>query len=88
MFTGHPSLRFGDVVHFLQLWKNSPNNLLVFTEPDFPYLEALQPYQPCLMKVINCTIGKNLKQTVNYFKFNFFIFIFFCRYKFNICSSK
>lgn len=59
VFTGHPSLRFGDAVHFLQLWKNSPNNLLVFTEPDFPYLEALQPYQPCQMKVINCPIGKN-----------------------------
>ena len=60
VFTGHPSLRFGDVVHFLQLWKNSPNNLLVFTEPDFPYYEALQPYQPCMMKVINCPIDTSL----------------------------
>lgn len=60
VFTGHPSLRFGDVVHFLQLWKNSPNNLLVFTEPDFPYFEALAPYQPAQMKVINCPIDTSL----------------------------
>ena len=35
VFCGHPSLRSGDVVHFLRLWGASPANLVVFTEPSF-----------------------------------------------------
>lgn len=31
MFCGHPSLRFGDVIHFIELWGNNPNNAIVFT---------------------------------------------------------
>jgi hypothetical protein len=31
MFCGHPSLRFGDVIHFIELWGNNPNNTIVFT---------------------------------------------------------
>ncbi|RWS13077.1 integrator complex subunit 9-like protein [Dinothrombium tinctorium] len=60
VFTGHPSLRFGDVVHFIELWGQSPNNLIVFTEPDFPYLEALTPFQPLMMKVAYCPIDTSL----------------------------
>ena len=59
VFTGHPSLRFGDVVHFIDLWGSSANNLILFTEPDFPCLEALAPYQPLMMKVIYCPIDTN-----------------------------
>lgn len=59
VFTGHPSLRFGDVVHFIDLWSSSPQNLILFTEPDFPCFEALAPYQPVLMKVIYCPIDTN-----------------------------
>ncbi|XP_074594510.1 integrator complex subunit 9 [Brevipalpus obovatus] len=60
VFTGHPSLRFGDAVHFMEMWKSSPNNLVVFTEPDFPYLEALAPYQPIAMKTLHCPIDTSL----------------------------
>jgi hypothetical protein len=31
MFCGHPSLRFGDAVHFIQLWGSNPQNLVIFT---------------------------------------------------------
>lgn len=31
MFAGHPSLRFGEVTHFIELWSNNPNNTIVFT---------------------------------------------------------
>ena len=31
VFCGHPSLRFGDAVHFIELWGNNPNNLVIFT---------------------------------------------------------
>lgn len=60
VFTGHPSLRFGDVVHFIDLWKSNPNNLIVFTEPDFSHIEALAPYQPVSMKALYCPIDPSL----------------------------
>ncbi|XP_074644115.1 integrator complex subunit 9-like [Tubulanus polymorphus] len=60
VFTGHPSLRFGEVVHFLELWGKTANNMIVFTEPEFPYLEALLPYQPLAMKVTYCPIDTSL----------------------------
>lgn len=31
MFCGHPSLRFGDAVHFIDLWGNNPKNCIIFT---------------------------------------------------------
>ena len=30
VFTGHPSLRFGDVVHFMDLWSSSHLNSIIF----------------------------------------------------------
>lgn len=60
VFTGHPSLRFGDVVHFMELWGRSNLNTVIFTEPDFSYLEALAPYQPLAMKCIYCPIDTRL----------------------------
>jgi len=63
VFCGHPSLRFGNVVHFLELWGNQSNHSIVFVEPDFPYLEALAPYQPLAMKVVHCPIDTSLSFT-------------------------
>ncbi|XP_007906742.1 integrator complex subunit 9 [Callorhinchus milii] len=60
VFTGHPSLRFGDVVHFLELWGKSSLNTIIFTEPDFSYLDALAPYQPLAMKCVYCPIDTRL----------------------------
>ena len=31
VFTGHPSLRYGDVVHFIELWGKSSGNTIIFT---------------------------------------------------------
>ena len=31
VFTGHPSLRFGDVVHFVEMWGSSSANTIIFT---------------------------------------------------------
>ncbi len=31
VFTGHPSLRCGDAVHFMEAWGNSPKNCVIFT---------------------------------------------------------
>ncbi|ELT97170.1 hypothetical protein CAPTEDRAFT_153905 [Capitella teleta] len=60
VFTGHPSLRFGNVVHFLEIWGKSSSNTIIFTEPDFGYLEALAPHQPLHMKVSYCPIDTSL----------------------------
>lgn len=60
VFAGHPSLRMGDVVHFLQLWGKSSANAIMFTEPDFPYLEALAPYQPLSLRICYCPIDTSL----------------------------
>ncbi|XP_055376990.1 integrator complex subunit 9 [Condylostylus longicornis] len=60
VFCGHPSLRFGDVVHFIELWGNNPQHTIIFTEPDYPYLQALAPYQPLAMKAIYCPIETSL----------------------------
>ena len=60
VFTGHPSLRFGDAVHFIELWGNNSGNTVIFIEPDFPYLDALQPYQPMSMKAVYCPIDPRL----------------------------
>ncbi|XP_031353559.1 integrator complex subunit 9-like isoform X2 [Photinus pyralis] len=63
VFCGHPSLRFGDVVQFIELWGNNPRNCIVFTEPDFDYIEALAPFQPIQMKVAHCAIDTSLNFT-------------------------
>lgn len=46
IFASHPSLRFGEACHFVDLWKNNPNNSFIFTDSEFYYLDALAPYQP------------------------------------------
>ncbi|XP_018344280.1 PREDICTED: integrator complex subunit 9 [Trachymyrmex septentrionalis] len=63
VFCGHPSLRFGDAVHFVQLWGGNPLHTVIFTEPDFPYLEALAPFQPLSMKAVHCPIDTSLNFT-------------------------
>ncbi|KAK0079575.1 hypothetical protein PV325_001050 [Microctonus aethiopoides] len=63
IFCGHPSLRFGDAVHFVQMWGNNPQHTIIFTEPDFPYLEALAPFQPLAMKAVHCPIDTSLNFT-------------------------
>uniref|UniRef100_A0A1B6CJW2 Beta-Casp domain-containing protein n=1 Tax=Clastoptera arizonana TaxID=38151 RepID=A0A1B6CJW2_9HEMI len=63
VFCGHPSLRFGDAVHFVELWGSNPQHTIIFTEPDFPYTEALAPFQPVAMKIHHCPIDTSLNFT-------------------------
>lgn len=60
VFAGHPSLRFGDIVHFIEMWGSNPLHTIIFTEPDFPYLQALAPFQPLAMKAVYCPIDTSL----------------------------
>ncbi|XP_075987393.1 integrator complex subunit 9 [Anticarsia gemmatalis] len=60
VFAGHPSLRFGAAVHLVELWANNPAHAIIFTEPDFPYADALAPFQPLSMKAFHCPIDTSL----------------------------
>ncbi|VVD03343.1 unnamed protein product, partial [Leptidea sinapis] len=60
VFCGHPSLRFGAAVHLVELWANNPAHAIIFTEPDFPHVEALAPFQPLSMKAYHCPIDTSL----------------------------
>lgn len=66
VFTGHPSLRCGDAVHFMEVWGTSGKNAVIFIEPGFDYLHALAPYQPINMKAFYFPIDPG----VNFFVAN------------------
>lgn len=64
IFASHTSLRFGDACHFIEFWKNSPNNAFIFTEPDFNP-DFLTPYQPIYAAIYHFPIDTSL--TINQF---------------------
>ena len=45
VFTGHPSLRCGDAVHFMEVWGSSPKNAVIFTGP----LKKKRKQQICII---------------------------------------
>ncbi|KAK7075241.1 Integrator complex subunit 9 [Halocaridina rubra] len=63
VFCGHPSLRFGDAIHFIEMWGNNPQNAILFTEPEFDFGEALAPFQPLAMRPVYCPIDTSLDFT-------------------------
>uniref|UniRef100_A0A2P2I300 Integrator complex subunit 9 n=1 Tax=Hirondellea gigas TaxID=1518452 RepID=A0A2P2I300_9CRUS len=63
VFCGHPSLRFGDAVHFMELWANNPLNVVIFTEAEFEFGDALAPFQPLAMRPIYCPIDTCINYT-------------------------
>ena len=60
IFASHPSLRFGEVCHFVELWKNSQLNSFIFTDPLFNYFNALAPFQPVCANYYYFPIDTNL----------------------------
>uniref|UniRef100_A0A914BWB8 Beta-Casp domain-containing protein n=1 Tax=Acrobeloides nanus TaxID=290746 RepID=A0A914BWB8_9BILA len=50
VFTGHPCLRIGNVVHFLEMWGNDPKNVVILTDPDYPPEEVYGPYNNLQIK--------------------------------------
>jgi integrator complex subunit 9 len=53
-------MRFGDIVHLIELYGSNSNHTIIFTEPDFPFLQALAPFHPLSMKVVYCPIETSL----------------------------
>uniref|UniRef100_A0A914WPD2 Beta-Casp domain-containing protein n=2 Tax=Plectus sambesii TaxID=2011161 RepID=A0A914WPD2_9BILA len=60
VFTGHPSLRFGDAVHFMELWGGDQKNAVLLTDPDYSMMEVLAPFQPLAMRAYNFPIDTRL----------------------------
>ena len=54
------ALRSGDIVHFVQLLKDSPLNTLIATDPEFNIRSMLRPYQPIAMTVLQVVIDPRL----------------------------
>eukprot|EP00047_Mylnosiga_fluctuans_P020724 m.95563 g.95563 ORF g.95563 m.95563 type:complete len:578 (-) comp8606_c0_seq2:256-1989(-) len=60
VFADHPSLRMGDAIHFLKLWRANANSAVVMIDPDYSLDEVLGPYQPVTMRAIHCPIDPRL----------------------------
>jgi len=43
-FVGHPSLRIGDAVYFMELWGNNPKNAVILSDPDFNFDFTWSPF--------------------------------------------
>jgi len=60
VFTGHPSLRCGNIVHLINIWKNDPKNCIIFIEPAFDPIKALTPFEPISFRVHHCPIDNRM----------------------------
>lgn len=47
-------------MHFIEMWGSNPLHAVIFTEPDYPHVEALAPFQPLAMKAYHCPIDTSL----------------------------
>ncbi|VDD86627.1 unnamed protein product [Enterobius vermicularis] len=45
IFCGHPSLRLGDAIHFLEMWGRDARNAIIMTDPDYPLGDVYGPYR-------------------------------------------
>jgi integrator complex subunit 9 len=55
VFAGDPSLRFGDALRIMQLWRDEPRNAVIVTEGDCDLETLLVPFQPMSLQAFNCT---------------------------------
>lgn len=68
VLAGHPSLRFGPVVHFLRLWASNVEDAVILTDPAWNSVRGdlgaslLKPHQPLQMKKMCVAIDLRLTQ--------------------------
>jgi hypothetical protein len=60
----HPSLRFGDIVHFINMLGGHQANLVVGVEADYDVREAARPFQPMAAQVAQFTLDPRLSVAV------------------------
>ncbi|KAK0405646.1 hypothetical protein QR680_018110 [Steinernema hermaphroditum] len=60
MITGHPSLRVGDAVHFLEMWGADSRNSLIMTDPDYPLETVYGPFKTLAIRAHYCPVETRL----------------------------
>lgn len=60
VFVGSPTLRFGDIIKLINMWKNDSKNSIIFTDPTIDYKKAIEPFKPYNFSVINCPVNLSL----------------------------
>lgn len=63
VFASHQSLRFGEACHFVDLWKHSSQNTIIFCDSEHNNLDALAPYQPIYARCLYFPIDTSLVQS-------------------------
>uniref|UniRef100_A0A0N5C871 Beta-Casp domain-containing protein n=1 Tax=Strongyloides papillosus TaxID=174720 RepID=A0A0N5C871_STREA len=62
VITGHPSLRMGDVVHFMYMLGKDPRNSIVQVDPDYPFENLCGPFQKFAIKCFTCPLDYTLNE--------------------------
>lgn len=62
IFCGHPSLRFGDVIHIIKMLDQNPKNGMILIEPDYITKEVISCFPNLKMKIGYCPIDLRLNQ--------------------------
>lgn len=61
LFVGHPSLQFGDITHFLDMWKHESKNSIIFTSSGCDVDKLMAPHRPYHIKTISCPLNETLQ---------------------------
>uniref|UniRef100_A0A6B2KZR5 Beta-Casp domain-containing protein n=1 Tax=Arcella intermedia TaxID=1963864 RepID=A0A6B2KZR5_9EUKA len=62
VFAGHGSLRCGDSVGLLEMWKSNPRNALVIVDKHYDFIRCLSVFEPIAMQVFHFPMDWNLNQ--------------------------
>jgi integrator complex subunit 9 len=61
IFTGDPSLRFGEITHLIKLFNKNPKNSMILIEPEYDFERTIGIYKSDLkMQVVHCPIDLRL----------------------------
>uniref|UniRef100_A0A0N5A1R5 Beta-Casp domain-containing protein n=1 Tax=Parastrongyloides trichosuri TaxID=131310 RepID=A0A0N5A1R5_PARTI len=60
IIAGHPSLRMGDIIHFMYMFGSDPRNSIVQVEPDYPFENLFGPFQKFNIKSFVCPLDYTL----------------------------
>lgn len=63
IFCGHPSLRLGDSIHFLEMWGSESRNAIIMTDPDYPLADVYGPYRNLAIRAFFYPIDTRLDYT-------------------------
>ncbi len=59
IFVGHPSLRFGDIVHLIKIMGNNPRNSLIMIENEYNFQDCISAYESLEMRFFFIFISNN-----------------------------